>query len=156
MEYIDPDALPLADAIGRIPDVAPRVEGAVGDGPWRLITLDESKRDPGFAPRPRRDRVCPERVPVGHRVRNNVLSLDAFRRSGGLAGTRGRSIRLSVTVRMAWEKREVEPAEDVPREQRGEVWARWLAEGRYRSGAELARACGVSRETVSAAVRGRY
>jgi hypothetical protein len=54
---------------------------------------------------------------------------------------------------MAWEKREVEPVESVPREQRGEVWARWLAEGRYRSGAELARACGVSRETVSAAVR---
>jgi len=36
-----------------------------------------------------------------------------------------------------------------------EGWRRWLAEGRYRSGAERARACGVSRETVSAALRRR-
>ena len=86
--YIDPDALPLAHAIGRIPDVAVRFEGGLGDGPWRLITLDESERHPGFAPRPRRDRVCPERVPAGHRVRNNVLSFDAFRRSGGGGGSR--------------------------------------------------------------------
>jgi hypothetical protein len=40
-----------------------------------------------------------------------------------------------------------------PRERRGEVWARWLAEGRCQSGAEIARACGLSRETVSAALR---
>ena len=73
----------------------------------------------------------------------------------GLAGTRGRTIRLVVRVRARQEVREVEPAEDVPKEQRGVVWARWLAEGRYRSGAELARAAGVSRETVSAAVRGK-
>ena len=58
-----------------------------------------------------------------------------------------------VTVKASNEIREIEPAEDVPRERRGEVWARWLAEGRYRSGAELARAAGVSRETVSSAVR---
>ena len=38
------------------------------------------------------------------------------------------------------ENRDLEPAPVVPKEQRGEVWARWLAEGRYRSGAELARA----------------
>ena len=58
-----------------------------------------------------------------------------------------------VTVKASNEIREVEPAEDVPPERRGEVWARWLEEGRYRSGAELARAAGVSRETVSAALR---
>ena len=84
---IDPDALPLADAIGRIPDV-PRFDGDLGDGPWRLVTFDESERNPGFAPRPRRDRVCPERVPAGHRVRGNVLSSDAFRKNGGGGGSR--------------------------------------------------------------------
>ena len=73
----------------------------------------------------------------------------------GLAGTRGRTIRLVVRVRARQEVREVEPAEEVPKEQRGVVWARWWAEGRYRSGAELARAAGVSRETVSAAVWGK-
>ena len=73
----------------------------------------------------------------------------------GVAGTRGRTIRLVVWVRSRQAVREVEPAEEVPREQRAEVWARWLAEGRYRNAAEIARACGVSRETVSAAVR-RY
>ena len=74
--------------------------------------------------------------------------------NGGVAGTRGRNIRLTVRVRSRQEVREVEAAEEVPRERRAEVWARWLAEGRYRSGAEIARACGVSRETVSAALRG--
>ena len=88
--YIDADALPLADAIGRIPDVVVRFDGALGEGPWRLITLYQSERDPGFAPRPRRQRECPERVPAGHRVRNNVLSLDAFFRNGGGGGSRTR------------------------------------------------------------------
>ncbi len=60
-----------------------------------------------------------------------------------------------VRVRTCHEIREVEPALEVPREQRAEAWARWLAEGRHRSRAELARAAGVSRETVSAALRGR-
>jgi hypothetical protein len=58
-----------------------------------------------------------------------------------------------VRVRTCREIREVEPAPDVAREDRAEVWRRWLAEGRYRSRAELARAAGVSRETVSAALR---
>ena len=57
-------------------------------------------------------------------------------------------------VKASFEIRDVEPAEDVPRAAR-EVWARWLAEGRYRSGAELARAVGVSRETVSSVLRKR-
>jgi len=65
---------------------------------------------------------------------------------GGVRRPRGR---LTATSGV----REVEPAEEVPRERRGEVWSKWLAEGRYRSGAEIARACGVSRETVSAALR---
>ena len=56
-------------------------------------------------------------------------------------------------MRTCWEIREVEPAPEVAREDRAEVWGRWLAEGRYRSGAELTRAAGVSRETVSAALR---
>ena len=59
-----------------------------------------------------------------------------------------------MTIKASYEIREVEPAEEVSRERRGEEWARWLAEGRYRSGAELARAAGVSRETVSAALTG--
>lgn len=71
----------------------------------------------------------------------------------GLVGTGGRTIQRVIRVRTCREIREVEPAPDVPREQRAEVWARWLAEGRYRSMAELARAAGVSRETVSAALR---
>lgn len=58
-----------------------------------------------------------------------------------------------IRVRTCREIREIEPAPEVPREQRAEVWARWLAEGRYRSQTELARAAGVSRETVSAALR---
>lgn len=67
----------------------------------------------------------------------------------------GRTIQRVTRVRTCREVREVEAAEEVPREQRAEVWGRWLAEGRYRSRAELARAAGVSRETVSAALRGR-
>ena len=62
-------------------------------------------------------------------------------------------MQLVTRVRPRAAKREVEPAPAVPRERRAEVWARWLAEGRYRSGAELARAAGVSRETVSAVLR---
>ena len=72
-----------------------------------------------------------------------------------MGDTRGRTIERSVTVKASYEIRKVEAAEDVPRERRGEIWAGWLAEGRYRSGAELARAAGVSRDTVSAAVRSR-
>jgi hypothetical protein len=60
----------------------------LADGPWRLITLDESERDPAFAARPRRDRVCPPRVPAGHPPRQNVLSLAAFRKNGGPGGSR--------------------------------------------------------------------
>ncbi len=157
--YIDPDALPLKAAVQHIPALSPDITfdgDELGYGPLRLITLGDDERDPAFAPRrheARRIGVCPERVPLGHRGPENVVRFGALRKRGGLAGTRGRSIRLSVTVRMAWEKREVEPAESVPREQRGEVWTRWLAEGRYRSGAELARAAGVSRETVSRTLR---
>ncbi|MCK6565887.1 MAG: helix-turn-helix domain-containing protein, partial [Dehalococcoidia bacterium] len=54
------------------------------------------------------------------------------------------------------EIREVEAAPEVAREDRAEAWGRWLAERRYRSQAELARAAGVSRETVSAALRGSH
>ena len=60
-----------------------------------------------------------------------------------------------MTIKASYEIRDVEPAEDVPRERRGEIWSGWLDDGRYRSGAELARAAGVSRETVSAVVRSR-
>lgn len=77
-----------------------------------------------------------------------------WKRRDGLAGTRGRTIQRVVRVRTCREIREVEPAPEVPREQRAEVWGRWLAEGRYRSRAELARAAGLSRETVSVALRG--
>lgn len=156
--YIDPDALPLKAAVQHIPALSPDITfdgDELGYGPLRLITLGDDERDPAFGPRQRPIRLCPERVPLGHRGAENVVRFGALRKKGGGEGTRGSSIRLSVTVRMAWEKREVQPAENVPREQRGEVWARWLVEGRYRSGAELARAAGVSRETVSAAVRGR-
>lgn len=93
--YIDPDALPLTAAVERIPVLGPqavgeqsRFDGALADGPWRLITLDESERDPGFAPRPRRSPVCPPRVPAGHRVRQNVLRLDSYRKNGGGGGSR--------------------------------------------------------------------
>jgi len=60
-----------------------------------------------------------------------------------------------VMVRPRAAQREVEPAERVAKKDRAEVWARWLAEGRYRSRWELARAVGVSRETVSATLRKR-
>jgi integrase len=93
--YIDADALPLQAAIDRIPVLGTqaagdqaRIDGALRDGPLRLITLDESERDPGLSPGSRRDPVCPERVPAGRGGRNNVLSLDAFRRSGGGGGSR--------------------------------------------------------------------
>lgn len=71
----------------------------------------------------------------------------------GPGGTGGRTIQSVIRVMTCREIREVEPAPEVPREQRAEVWSRWLAEGRYRSRAELARAVGVSRETVSAELR---
>lgn len=74
---------------------------------------------------------------------------------GGGGGTGGRTFQRVVRVRTCREIREVEPAPEVPKEQRAEVWGRWLAEGRYRSGAELARAAGVSRETVSAVFMGQ-
>ena len=60
---------------------------------------------------------------------------------------------------------EVEPIRRVPgtaaavdevvgRDEREEVWRRWLAEGRFESQAELAEAVGVSRCLVSRVVRG--
>lgn len=50
---------------------------------------------------------------------------------------------------------EVEAAEVVPVERRAETWARWLAEGRYRSQRELARAVGVCAATVNNLLRRR-
>ena len=98
--YIDADALPLKAAIDRIPALGAeaageqaRFDGALSDGPLRLITLDDDERDPGSTPRPRRDFLCPERVPAGHPARNNVLSLDAFRKSGGGGGSRSLRLR---------------------------------------------------------------
>ncbi len=45
------------------------------------------------------------------------------------------------------------PAPEVPREERKAVWARWLAEGRYRSLRELAEAVGLSPATISRVLR---
>jgi hypothetical protein len=62
--------------------------------------------------------------------------------NGDGAGTGGRGIRREVTVTTRWAARAVEPAEVVEKGKRRETWARWLAEGRYRSRRELARATG--------------
>ncbi|MDP2309298.1 MAG: tyrosine-type recombinase/integrase [Pseudomonadota bacterium] len=96
--YIDPDALPLKAAVEHIPvlSLPANVPGDVRfegdgqtDGPMRLILMDdEERRDLGYPPRPRRDPVCPGRVPAGHRVRGKVLSMDAFRKNGGGGGSR--------------------------------------------------------------------
>ena len=72
-----------------------------------------------------------------------------------MAGTSGRTFQKVVRVVTCREIRKVDRVHSVTKEQRGVVWAQWLAEGRYRSRAELARAAGVSRETVSAALRHR-
>ena len=93
--YIDPDALPLAAAVERIPALGAqaageqaRFDGALADGPLRLVTLDDDERDPEFAPRPRCDRVCPARVPAGSGGSGKELSLAAFRKNGGGGGSR--------------------------------------------------------------------
>ena len=95
--YIDPDALPLAAAVERIPDLGAqaageqaRFDGALADGPLRLVTLDDDERDPEFSSKSRRDRVCPARVPAGSGGSGKVLSLAAFRKNGGGGGSRTR------------------------------------------------------------------
>jgi hypothetical protein len=60
-----------------------------------------------------------------------------------------------VTVKTRWASREVQPAEVVDRAERREAWARWLAEGRYRSRRELARAVGVCPSVVTRVLKGR-
>ncbi len=62
---------------------------------------------------------------------------------------------MGVTVKNRWAAREVLPAEVVDLEQRREVWARWLADGRYRSRRELARAVGVDASVVTRVLKGR-
>ena len=56
-------------------------------------------------------------------------------------------------MRGRWRSREVEAAEVLPVERRAEVWAGWLAEGRYRWQRELARAVGVCPATVNSLLR---
>lgn len=68
---------------------------------------------------------------------------------------RGRCIRMDVEVRTRWASREVEPAEVVDREDRRGTWAPWLADGRYRSMPELARAVGVDPSVVTRVLKGR-
>lgn len=62
---------------------------------------------------------------------------------------------MGVTVKTRWASREVQPAEVVDRGERRETWSRWLAEGRYRSRRELARAVGVCPSVVTRVLRGR-
>lgn len=85
--YIDPDALPLAAAVERIPALGvqaageqARFDGALAEGPLRLITLDDDERDPEFPPRPRRDPLCPARVPARIGGSGKVLSIAAFQK----------------------------------------------------------------------------
>ncbi len=61
---------------------------------------------------------------------------------------------MGVMVKTRWAARSVEPAEVVDREERREAWARWLAEGRYRSRRELARAVGVDASVVTRVLKG--
>ena len=68
--------------------------------------------------------------------------------------TRGRFFRIGVTVKNRWAAQAVEPVEVVDREGRREVWARWLAEGRYRSRRALARAVGVDASVVTRVLKG--
>jgi hypothetical protein len=62
---------------------------------------------------------------------------------------------MGVTVKTRWAARSVEPAEVVDRADRRETWARWLAEGRYRSRRELARAVEVCPSVVTRVLNGR-
>lgn len=57
-------------------------------------------------------------------------------------------------MRTRWAAREVEPAEVVGKEDRRGAWSRWLAEGRYRSRRELARAVGVDASVVTRVLKG--
>lgn len=61
---------------------------------------------------------------------------------------------MGVEVRTRWAAREVQAAEVVDREGRREAWATWLAEGRYRSRRELARAAGVDASVVTKVLKG--
>lgn len=62
---------------------------------------------------------------------------------------------MGVEVRTRWASREAQPAEVVGKQDRREAWARWLAEGRYRSRRELALAVGVDASVVTRVLRGR-
>lgn len=84
-----------------------------------------------------------------------TVNSDGVKKVGDGRGMARRTIRREVTVRSRWAARAVTRAEEVDRTQRAEVWGRWLAEGRYRSRRELARACGVSASLVTRVLGGR-
>jgi integrase len=115
--YLDPDALPLREAVNLIPalgerparraEKAPRFEGLDPRDrrPVREVTLDDARRpSPGLRPpSPASGRgdepKCPPRVPSQDDVAGNVVYLDTFRKNGGgggsrirTVGTRGRSL----------------------------------------------------------------
>ncbi len=74
--------------------------------------------------------------------------------NGDGRGMGGMTIRLGVTVKTRWAARSAEPAEVVERGERREMWARWLAQGRYRSRREPARAVGVCPSVVTRVLKG--
>ncbi len=94
--YLDPDALPLREAVALIPALGerpaarrgaetPRFEGLDfrDRRPVREITLDDDRRKHG-------EGGCPSRVPGGGDVVGNVVYLDAFRKRIGGGGSRTR------------------------------------------------------------------